>query len=268
MEDRMRAQLYVCSLLCTAALGSGCSDERVYVGDGTLYQVAMTADTTAALANDEGGIYIVETRALLPIKNPTNTEMAELRSGVSQYKGLPFDRLPWVSREDLALQLDFTLSNLDTKAHDVDVIVNGINEFHEYVPGVIEIEDEAPMALHSQWERRYHVGGKERLAVTVREEEFDEVAVDLATVVNGAPNSDEVVYFENKSSSDPRSMKYIPAVIPGLAGLRLGLRNNAAVPMLLEASIRVRDVGEKLADKGDPTMQIMPVEFMSVAAEN
>jgi hypothetical protein len=268
MEVRMRAQLYVYSLLCIATLASGCSEPRVYVGDGSLYQVAMTADTMAALANDNGGIFIVETRALLPIKNPTNTEMAELRSGVSRYKGLPFTRLPWIAREDLALQLDFTLSNLDTKAHDVDVIVNGINEFHEYVPGVIEVEDEAPVALHSQWERRYRVPAKERLAVTVREEEFDEVAVDLATVVNGAPNSDEVVYFENKSSTDPRSMKYIPAVIPGLAGLRLGLRSSAAEPMLLEASIRVRDVGGKLADKGEPTMQIMPMEFRSVAPEN
>jgi hypothetical protein len=260
----MRARLYVLALLSIA----GCSDARVYVGDGSLYQVAMTADTMAALETEDGGIFIVETRALLPIKNPTNAEMAELRSGVSRYKGLPFNRMPWIAREDLALQLDFTLSNLDTTAHDIDVIVNGINEFNEYVPGVLEAEDEPPVALHSQWERRYRVPGKGRLAVTVREEEFDEVAVDLATVVNGAPNSDEVVYFENKSGSDPRSMKYIPAVIPGLAGLRLGLRSTAAVPMLLEASIRVRDVGEKLADKGEPTMQIMPMEFMSVAAEN
>lgn len=264
----MRAQLYLACLLSFAAVSGGCSDERVYVGDGKLYQVALAPDTPAALETENGGIFIVETRALLPIKVPTSSEMSSLRSGVSRYQGLPFQRLPWVGREDLALQLDFTLSNLDARPRDIDVIVNGINEFHEYVPGVIEVEDEEPIALHSQWERRYRVPANGRIAVTVREEELDEVAVDLATVVNGAPNSDQVVYFENKSSSDPRSMKYIPAVIPGLAGLRLGLRNNAAVPMLLEATIRVRDAGDKLADDGDPTLMVMPMEFVSGAVEN
>jgi hypothetical protein len=119
-----------------------------------------------------------------------------------------------------------------------------------------------------QWERRYTIKAKERLVRTVREEEFDEVAVDLATVVNGAPNSDEVVYFENKSGSDPRSMKYIPEVIPGLTTLRLGLRSTETATILLEVSVRVRDVGDKLASDGEPHMQLDPEQFESVVPEN
>jgi hypothetical protein len=242
----------------------GCGDDRVYVGDGKLVQVALTATTAPAIATKDGGLYIVETHAALPVRQPSATELADLRSGVQHYKGLPFARLPWVERGELELQVDFTVSNLDNAPHDIDVIINGANEFNEYVPGVVQQEDEAPLPMHSQWERRYTLAAKERKAVTVREEEFDEVAVDLATVVNGAPNSDEVVYFENKSGTDPRSMKYIPEVIPGLTALRLGLRSTEATPMLLEATVRVRDVGRKLAGTGQARLRLDPQPFAAV----
>jgi hypothetical protein len=245
----------------------GCDDDRVYVGDGKIYQVALTADTPAAIESDEGGaLFIVETRADLPITPPTNAELADRMSGASAYKNLPFPRLPWVERGELEIQIDFTLSNLDDAERDVDVIINGANEFDEYVPGVLIVEED-PVPLHSQWERRYTVKAKSRITDTVREEDLDEAAVDLATVVNGAPNSDEIVYFENKSTTDERSKKYIPAVIPGLVAVRLGLRANRAAPILLEASIRVRDVGDKLADEDEPHMRIDPQPFEPVFPE-
>jgi hypothetical protein len=252
--------------LCALA-AYGCDDTRAYVGDGKLYQVALTTMTTPAIAGKQGAIYIVETHAELAIREPTTAELASLRDGAKQYKMLPFPRLPWVGRGELELQVDFTLSNLDDAPHDVDVIINGANEFDEYVPGVQVVEDD-PLPLHSQWEKRYTVAAKSRITGTVREEELDEAAVDLATVVNGAPNSDEVVYFENKSSSDPRSMKYVPPVIPGLTALRLGVRATQASTALLEATVRVRDVGDKLAGSGDKIMKLSPVLFDSVMPAN
>ena len=261
----MRVRTLGLWMVCAAAVG--CGDDRTYIGDGKLYQVALTAMTAPAIQSDEGGLYIVETHAELPIRRPSNSELADLRSGVKQFKNLPFPRLPWVERGEVELQVDFTISNLDNARHDIDVIINGANEFFEYMPGVIQEEDEAPLPLHSQWERRYSLEAKARKAVTIREDELDEVGVDLATVVNGAPNSDEIVYFENKSSSDPRSMKYIPEVIPGLTALRLGLRSTEAIPMLLEATVRVRDVGNKLAADDEPRMMLQPEPFESVIPE-
>jgi hypothetical protein len=251
--------------LCPLALA--CDDTRSYVGDGKLYQVALTMMTAPAIQGKEGALYIVETHAELPILAPSSAELAALRDGAKQYKMLPFPRLPWVERGDLELQVDFTLSNLDDKPHDADVIINGANEFHEYVPGV-SVNEDAILPLHSQWERGYTLAAKSRITGTVREEEFDEAAVDLATVVNGAPNSDEVVYFQNKSGSDPRSMMYIPPVIPGLTALRLGVRTTESMSVLLEATVRVRDVGGKLAGPGDKQMKLMPMLFDAVMPEN
>jgi hypothetical protein len=255
------------SLLGMCLLALGCSDARVYVGDGILYQVALTADTAPAIMGEDDALFIVETHAELPIKQPTAAELTELRNGRSRYPMLPFDRLPWVERGELELQLDFSLNNLDDQPHDVDVIVNGANEFFEYEPRVLVVDDRV-VPLHSQWERRYTVPAKGRLTRSVREDEFDEVAVDLATVVNGAPNSDEIVYFENKSRSDERSIKYIPKVIPGLTAIRLGLRSTEAMTILLEATLRVRDVGDKLAEENEPQMRLMPVLFQSVVPES
>jgi hypothetical protein len=251
-----------CALACMA----GCSDDRVYLGNEKMFQVAITENTAPFAEGDEDALYLVETRVELPIRRPTESDVQDLYMRVGDYPDLPFPRLPWVERGDVELTVDFTLANLDGETRDVDVIINAGNEFDEYFPGVLEVEDN-PVPLHSQWERRYTLEGKSRLSRTVREEELDEAAVDLATVVNGAPNSDQIVYFENKSARDERSRRFIPAVIPGIAVLRLGLRSSAPVRLLLEATVRARDVSEKLAEDNEPRMYINPDPFMPVIPE-
>jgi hypothetical protein len=171
-----------------------------------------------------------------------------------------------VEREDLGVQVDFVLYNLDDEERQVAVIVNGFNEFHEYVPGVTVIDDEA-VVDYAQWEKLYELAPQQRMARTLREEDFDEMAVDLATVVNGAPNSNEVVYYENKSGEDPRAEPYIPEVIPGLVGFRLGLRATAAANVLLEATVRVRDSNERLVEEGGEVLEARPEPFAPVVQE-
>jgi hypothetical protein len=253
----MAREVTLLALLCAVA---GCTGERRYIGDGP-YQVALTEGTAAALAAAAGSIYIVERRIALPVRRPSATELDDLRKAASRYPKLPFSRMPWVERGDLELQIDFTLSNLDAAEREVAVIVNGFDEFYEYQPGIIVVEDQ-PTPDYAQWERLYKLEGKQRLSRSIREEELDEVATDLATVVNGAPNANQVVFFENKSESDERSKPFIPAVIPGLMGFRIGLRATEPGRIVLEATVRVRDVGDRLADSGQPIFQVHPQLFM------
>jgi hypothetical protein len=257
----------VLALAAAAAALGACNDERRYIGDDGLYQVALTENTAPAFEAEDDALYVVETRVELPVLVPTETSLADLQQAVSGFPDLPFPRMPWVERGDLPIEVDFTLSNLDDDTRQVAVIVNGFNEFDEYEPGVTVIDDEAVVDF-SQWERLYELEPLQRLNYTIREEDFDEVAVDLATVVNGAPNSNAIVFFENKSVSDERSQEYIPDVIPGLAGFRIGLRATEAANVLLEATVRVRNAGDRLADEGDLTMEIYPEPFMPVVAED
>lgn len=248
--------LMLCSL-------SACNEEHRYIG---VYEVVLDEDTEPLFESEDGAIYIIEERIVLPIGIPSDTALQDLTQAASAFEGLPFPRLPWVERGDLAIQVDFTLTSQDDQPREVAVIVNGLNEFHEYQPGVIVIDDE-PTPDYSQWERLYEVQPGERMSRTVREEEFDEMTTDLATVVNDAPNSNRIVFFENKSGSDPRDEPFIPKVIPGLVGFRIGMRTTDLGRVTLKASVRVRDVDDRLANPESDAWEIQPQPFMPVAPE-
>lgn len=257
-------ELLVSLALCALALA--CNDERRYVGEPLVHQIALTDATPAAFMAEEAALFVVEERVELEVQQPTDVALEDLRTAAERFEGLPFSRMPWVARHDLEVQVDFVLYNLDDDDRQVTVIVNGFNEFHEYVPGVNVVDDEA-VVDYSQWERLYELEAQGKVSHTIREEDFDEIAVDLATVVNGAPNSNTIVMFMNKSSSDERAQQYIPEVIPGLVGFKLGLQATAAANLLLEATVRVRDVGNRLADPEQERLEPMPELFMPVAPE-
>jgi hypothetical protein len=256
----MRGCIIVLGLLIAVL---GCADDRKYAGGSNLYQVALTSSTAAAFTQGQDSVYIVERRVELPVRKPSQTELDDLHKAAGGFGKLPFPRLPWVERGDLELQVDFTLSNLDDQQHDVAVTLNGFDEFFEYQPG-ITVADDQVIPDYAEWERLYKLDAKQRVTYTVREEELDEAATDLATVVNGAPNSNEVVYYENKSATDTRSQRYMPKVIPGLMGFRLGLRATGVGRILLEASVRMRDSADRLAGAGQEIFHVHPALFMPV----
>jgi hypothetical protein len=252
---------FIMLLLCVA---SACTNEPQYVGDGKLYQVALTNATPAAFTTKDGAVYIVEQRVELEVRRPSQIVLDDLGKGAGAYKNLPFPRLPWIDRGEMPMEVDFTLSNLDATPHDVTVTLNGFSEFDEYVPGIHVIDDQV-QADYAEWERSYKLEGKQRLSRTIREEDLDEAAVDLATAAHGAPNANEVVYFENKSGSDARSDRFTPKVVPGLVGFRIGMRAQEAGKILLEATARVRDLSDKLTTSQQTAMRFAPQPFTPMA---
>lgn len=238
-----------------AVLATGCLNEQRYVQPegGGPWLIALTADTPPYLASDDGDLYLVEQRIELPLREPTEEEMR--RWGDVGELMIPFPRLPFVARGDLELQLDFTLSHVEVgegaRPVSAAVVVNGFNEFDEYVPEAQIIDDELVIDF-SGWERVYDLQPGQRVSGTVREEELDEIAVDLATVVNGAPNPNQIHYFENQSANDARSQAYIPDVVPALTGVRVGIRSQGGAsgptPLALEVTLRVRENRQILVD--------------------
>lgn len=241
-------------LALTAALLfalSACHLDQRYITpeSGPVWQLAMAADTPPYFSSEDVTIYLVEQRVEFPVRAPSDSQLASLSTG----DAAPFPRMPWVSRDDLAITIDVTITNLGAETRNFGLAINGINEFNEYVPGVSIVGDDVIIDF-AQWERTYRIEPGGRHQVTIREEELDEVAVDLATVVNGAPNPNQIVYFENQSDHDPRSMRYVPNTIPGLVGLRIGLTvqgGDVAPPAALEATIRVRDPSDRLVSVGE-----------------
>jgi len=235
------------------ALASGCLDETRYHGPGEsgegVWAFAVDETTAPFLVVEDDAVYLVEERTTFEFREPTEDELLEMQElGDAQ---IPYATLPFLRRGDIEVQIDFTLSNLGEETADAAFLVNGINEFHEYQPEARIVDDELVVDF-AGYERLFRIGPGERVSGTVREEQMDEIAADLATVVNGAPNANQIVYFQNQSSIDRRSQMYLPDVVPALTGVRLGLRTESnASPILAEVSIRVRDLRRVLVQGDD-----------------
>ncbi|MDQ3036418.1 MAG: hypothetical protein M3Y87_28730 [Myxococcota bacterium] len=241
---------------------SACHSDRRYVTPegGTTWQLAFPPDAPPFFTGEDLSVFLVEQAIELPVRAPTDEERSALRTADERGLG-PYPRRPWVERGAYEILIEGTLSNLSDERQRVAVTVNGINEFHEYMPGVTVVGDDVVVDF-SGWEHTYELDPGERVSFTIREEELDEVAVDLATVVNGAPNSNQVVFFQNQSAHDRRSQMYIPPIVPALVGVRLGLRveagedATAAPPAALEAVVRVRDLQDRIVSAGEASWDL------------
>jgi len=240
-----------------ALAGASCIEEQRYdhVGETVLL---TPATPVAYVTEDDDPVYRVDREFLLGITPPKAADLTRL-TAEAQGKMLPFPRLPWVKLHDLELELDYALENHSDQTITALITVNGINEFVYYAPG--------PENLH-QWERRVAIAPGQRITGIITELELDELAVDLATVVNGPENSNLVVTRMSQSSRDPRVAPFIPSVIPGLVGLRPGLETSVALDMTLEISIRLQDHGNRATKRGDTRWDIPPpTAFVPIVPE-
>lgn len=261
-------------------LAAGCTNQD-FVGDGVI-AFAMT-DTTPPLAvGEESALFMIEARIELPLKEPTAADMARLRMGAGDVT-IPWARLPWVQEHDYEIELDYVISNLEDHQVTTAFTVNGFNEFEEYVPSSTPGAEGTTLPDFSGYERTLVLAPFERQSGTVREEEMDEIAVDLATLVNGAPNSNEVLHPNNQSQHDPRSRMYIPEVIPALTGFRVGLRAEGeafegdigepptfeAPPNLVaEVSVLIRDENQRIVAQSNAwTLPVPTIVYPTVPVE-
>ncbi|MET0286653.1 MAG: hypothetical protein ABW352_19385 [Polyangiales bacterium] len=229
---------------CALALLGCLTEQRYHVLDG---EVEVTVDTPPTyFTEDDEPIFRVDAPFSLRITAPSDADLARLTRELAG-KTPNYPRLPWVALRDLGLQLDYALTNDSDRALTALVFVNGVNEFQFYAPGQ---ED------YNQWERRVALAPRQRITGTLTELEMDELAIDLATVVNGAPNSNLVVDRNSQSSRDPRVAPYAPVVIPGLVGVRAGIETTVAEHVLLELTLRVTDHEDRAQPRGDASWML------------
>lgn len=251
---------FVLAVLIAAVMSSGCQQQE-FPGGG-IYAVAMDSTTPAFFTARDSAIYIIERRIDLPILAPTPEQMAALAAMPAP---APFPSMPWVLRNDIATELQYTLSNLEDHPVRVAITFNGYNEFDEFVPLASIVEDNA-VADYSNYEWTVVLPAGARYNGTIRDQKIDQSAVALATIGNlttnpsmTAPNDNTVNYPENQPERDPRIMPYVPTVVPGLVGFRLGLRvvgdppaagatSGGAPKVVLEATVRVQSSTGKLLD--------------------
>lgn len=233
---------------------TGCLEAQRYEVVRESVSLASAA-APAYVDPDDAPVYRVERSFELRITAPSEAEL-DARAGM---QSPPYARAPWVELSVLELQLDYAVENESEQSLTLELTLDGRNEFHVYTPG--------PDDLH-QWSRRVTLSPREVLTGSISELELDEVAIDLATVVNGAPNSNLVVDPRSQSSRDPRVRAFVPARVPGLVGIHVGLTTMRAADVTLTLSLRVRDQGGRAAHEGEPDWQLpAPVPFAPIVPE-
>jgi len=246
----------VIGLSILSAAGCNNMDRRYLTPEGaSVYAMVFAPDTAPFFMGAEESLYILETPIELPIRQPTAAEEGALGDA------------PWVLRGDYQVELTFTVTNLDTEsAQRTTVTLNGINPMFEYAPG-FTVDQMDVIPDFSQWERTYVLEPGGSRTSTWRGAEMAEITVDLASATS-TPEcqaiANQIVYFANQSGIDPRSTACVPPVVPGLVGLKLGLRALATAPppIAIEASARVRDLRDRIAATGqEPWLPPTPVQF-------
>jgi hypothetical protein len=276
-----------------SALGHGWP---LLAATGAISLIACSDDTTrhldpvsVAMVGDEGFapvyddeelvIYEAKTSLRLPVIAPRPAQLAALGSDGSD----PFDRMPWVTSDQLQVQVSWTLSNLDPEPHSVWVMIDPWNEFGRYVPAV-HINDEEAVRDLSGIDMLFLVPGvnadakapaEPRIVGTITFEDMDELAHDFATVFkilkDAVPaNAEEedpratlvnhAFNVRDRSYNSPLLQPYQPSVVPGLVGFDFGVRTSEHANVALEIVVEVRDLAGRIAAPGETVPLLEPPE--------
>jgi hypothetical protein len=193
----------------------------------------------------------------------------------------PFARRPWITHDDVEVQVTWTLSNLDAEERSVWVMLDPWNEFGRYEPA-IQVNDEEAVRDLSGIDMLFLLPGSSdgatngRLIGTFTFDDMDELALDFATVFkilnDAVPASDEeedprstlvnhAFNVRNRTYDSPLLEPYRPSVVPGLVGFDFGVRTSASANVALEIAVEVTDRrGDRVAPRGESQRLLEPPE--------
>jgi hypothetical protein len=265
---------------CVAVTGvialAACSDEETR----HLAPVSVALAENVAPFYDDGEltIYQARTSQMLPIIAPRPDQLGALDGQPSD----PFERRPWISRDDVRVQVTWTLSNLDPTEHEVWVMLDPWNEFGRYEPAIQINGDEAVRDL-SGIDMLFLLPGVDdgevaddpRIVGTFTFDDMAELALDFATVfkiLSDAVPSEEgddpratlinhAFNVRNRSYNSPLLEPYRPTVVPGLVGFDFGVRTFEPANVALEILVEVQDrQGDRVAQRGQSVRLLDPPE--------
>jgi hypothetical protein len=272
-EPSARSRSKILVLLASTAAGCASDETR------RLDPISVGLSDTVPPVYDDGELIIYEakTELLLPILAPRQDQLDAL----SREEMDPFDRRPWITHDDVAVQVTWTLSNLDSESHSVWVMLDPWNEFGRYEPAIQGEGDEAVRDL-SGIDMLFLVPGTAedvdgaRLVGTFTFDDMDELAVDFATVFkilnDAVPASEEdedprstlvnhAFNVRNRTYSSPLLEPYRPSVVPGLVGFDFGVRTAAPANVALEIAVEIVDRrGDRVAERGASARLLMEPE--------
>jgi hypothetical protein len=216
----------------------------------------------APLESGDGDMPAAVTLAV-PFRTPSDKDREKLASE-GQKLG---QELPWLRSDRVAVSLLYTITNLGEQTGAARLEVDGASEFAAYdaaglraaaAMGGQDTDDEAVLALIRPTPVTLAAG--EVYRGTVREDDFDEAALDLDAIARfGAVPASVLI---NLSSVNPIGLEMVPPGHVRPALFQVTVRFVASQRMRLDFLLRVRDEDRQLARGSDPVFTPDPPGYM------
>jgi hypothetical protein len=244
--------------LAAMLLVGACANDPVYEQSPT--------NMEAGVADAAGVISIAKSSLQIPFKTETAADKAT-RMALATQLGV---MVPYVKVDDVAVEIEYTIKNLEGSAGQALVELNGANEYFAYDPTLIKLDpgdDEAPPTPGLSGDIPIDIGPNASYTGTFREDQILEASVDLVEISQGNVNPYAAELNINKNDQtfqpltpqtydmegDPLPQSPMGSPIPRAAFaamVRFDLVFKPTTHMVLDYDVRVRDLRGIVDDKG------------------
>ena len=169
----MRHVLRCLALAPIALLACAKHNDEAVINPSVL---AMTETTPPIYDDGENKIFEVHSDVKLPFRRFTDAERPK-------GKMPPYDRPAFHLASASRITLRFVLTNLDTKKHNVELLIDPWNEFVRYEPGISIIREDQVQPNFSGIQRNYVLEPRSRLEGIITPDDMVELANDLTTAM-------------------------------------------------------------------------------------
>ena len=232
------------------------NDPTYFPGPRALEVGGMPSDPTMMASTVDYDYFI------LPFRTPTPAEQTALDQKSAQ---LGFTA-PWLSRDDIALEISYVIKNVDTMPGIARVSVNGADEFTNYDLSVIAAQ-QAMLPVDQQQNNVLPLiqgipvmidPGKTYEGI-VREDDFAEAELDLDAIGRWMAVPAEVLI--NRSEVNPIGNEMVPKteIVPAM--FKIIFQLDADVHMTCTYVIRVRDLNDRLQTGNGAIYAPMPADY-------
>jgi hypothetical protein len=247
------AALVAIAMVAAAGCSNGSGDQITNPA-----ALGMTDTTPPYYSDGQLTLYQVQSPVALPVRAMTQAD----RQAVGHAPpGTPYPRGVFLRAQDEAVEVHYTLSNVDTSPHDVWLLIDPWNEFVRWRPGITVVNDEVTQPNYG-YDLEFVVPARDRIEGTITFDDTHEIAIKLASVENLLSNmaqgqaasgnmfdstaiANNIFNPANRSNStppDPLYTPWIPPVVAGITGFDLGLRTSESANVAVEISIEVQDL--------------------------
>jgi hypothetical protein len=187
------------------------------------------------------------TVVVVPFREPNNNENARIDEAST---ALGF-REPWLRRDQVAVSIQYSITNLDKQAGKAQVMVDGSNEFTTYDSAAIAAAAQAAamneddvIVLPLLQTIPVVIQPGDTYSGVIREDDFAEAELDLDAI--GRWMAPPAAVLINASEVNPIGLDKVPAneVVPAM--FRLAVTLSAEPHMRLDFLVRVRDSKNRL----------------------